>query len=72
MQPAIATLGGELEADRATVSAWAEAGATHLLLRAGLQMVPAIARDLAPEAAMPDFPRIVAESPLPLPCPRAT
>jgi alkanesulfonate monooxygenase SsuD/methylene tetrahydromethanopterin reductase-like flavin-dependent oxidoreductase (luciferase family) len=72
VQPALATLEGDLEADRAAVIAWAEAGATHLLLRAEPSQVREIARFLAPEVAMPRFPRVVAESPLPLPWPATT
>jgi hypothetical protein len=72
VQPAIATLHGELETDRSAVIGWAAAGATHLLLRAEPSMVATIARHLAPEVAMPGFPRVVAESPLPLPWPGRT
>jgi hypothetical protein len=69
VQPAATALTGDLDDDRATVITWADAGATHLLARAGPETVAAIARHLAPEVAMPGFPRIVAESPLPLPWP---
>jgi alkanesulfonate monooxygenase SsuD/methylene tetrahydromethanopterin reductase-like flavin-dependent oxidoreductase (luciferase family) len=72
VQPALARLDGDLEADRAAVIAWAAAGATHLLLRAEPSLVGEIARFLGPEVAMPAFPRVVAESPLPLPWPSAT
>jgi hypothetical protein len=66
LQPAAGELTGDLEADRAALHAWAAAGATHLLLRppAGRPLrdaVSAVARWLAPEVAMPDFPRVVAE-----------
>jgi len=69
VQPAATALTGDLDDDRATVITWADAGTTHLLVRAGPETVAAIARHLAPVVAMPGFPRIVAESPLPLPWP---
>jgi hypothetical protein len=69
VQPAATALTGDLHDDRATVITWADAGATHLLVRAGPEAVATIARHLAPEVAMPGFPRVVAESPLPLPWP---
>lgn len=69
VQPAATALTGDLDDDRATVIAWADAGATHLLVRADPVAVATIARHLAPEVAMPGFPRVVAESPLPLPWP---
>jgi alkanesulfonate monooxygenase SsuD/methylene tetrahydromethanopterin reductase-like flavin-dependent oxidoreductase (luciferase family) len=72
VQPAVATLQGDLDADRSSLIAWAEAGATHLLLRAEPSQVSEIARFLVPEVAMPGFPRVVAESPPPLPWPSAT
>jgi alkanesulfonate monooxygenase SsuD/methylene tetrahydromethanopterin reductase-like flavin-dependent oxidoreductase (luciferase family) len=66
VQPAAARLAGDLEADRAAVLAWAGAGATHLLLRlpdgAALDAaVAVVSRHIAPEAAMPHFPRVLAE-----------
>jgi alkanesulfonate monooxygenase SsuD/methylene tetrahydromethanopterin reductase-like flavin-dependent oxidoreductase (luciferase family) len=72
VQPAMARLRGDLDADRSLLIAWARAGATHLLLRAEPSLVGEIARFLAPEVAMPGFPRVVSESPLPLPWPSAT
>lgn len=66
VQPAATTLTGDLDDDRATVITWADAGATHLLVRPGHLAVATIARHLAPEVAMAGFPRVVAESPLPL------
>ncbi len=70
VQPAIATLSGRLEDDRALVQAWADAGATHLLATTpddapGDFLVRYVARYLQPEVAMPAFPRIMAEAPLP-------
>lgn len=71
VQPAVATVTGDLDTDRALVTTWAEAGATHLLLGADDldAALPMIARYLAPEVAMPDFPRIVAEAMTPRPWP---
>jgi alkanesulfonate monooxygenase SsuD/methylene tetrahydromethanopterin reductase-like flavin-dependent oxidoreductase (luciferase family) len=69
VQPAATALTGDLDDDRATVITWTDAGATHLLVRASPEAVATIARHLVPEVAMPGFPRVVAESPLPLPWP---
>ena len=69
VQPAATALTGDLDDDRAKAITWADAGATHLLVRARPEAVGTIARHLAPEVAMPGFPRVVAESPLPLPWP---
>jgi alkanesulfonate monooxygenase SsuD/methylene tetrahydromethanopterin reductase-like flavin-dependent oxidoreductase (luciferase family) len=69
VQPAVTALTGDLDRDRACVITWADAGATHLLVRASLQDVGTIARHLAPEVGMQGFPRVVAESPSPLPWP---
>lgn len=74
IQPALARISGSLEEDRATVIAWAGAGATHLLIevpphvdqQAALTMV---SRYLAPEVAMPHFPRVMSDSKVPLPWP---
>lgn len=64
VQPGLAQLVGEREADRELVSRWRDAGATHLLV--GAQdldaALPEIARYLIPEVAMPLFPRVVAEA----------
>ena len=74
VQPALARISGSLNEDRDTVTAWAAAGATHLLLelppngdeRALMTMV---SRYLAPEVAMPHFPRVMSDSRVPLPWP---
>jgi alkanesulfonate monooxygenase SsuD/methylene tetrahydromethanopterin reductase-like flavin-dependent oxidoreductase (luciferase family) len=64
VQPAVAALSGELEADRELVGRWRDAGATHLLLGAPTtpDQLAVIARYLIPEVAMPHFPRVVAEA----------
>ncbi|TXK16974.1 LLM class flavin-dependent oxidoreductase [Homoserinibacter sp. GY 40078] len=67
VQPACAALNGDLETDRATVLAWMAAGATHLVLALPDGAAPAmlgdyLARYLIPEAAMVDFPRLMAET----------
>ncbi len=74
VQPGIARITGSLEEDRATISAWADAGATHLLLElpAGgdrRELLTMISRHLAPEVGMPHFPRVMADSKVPLPWP---
>jgi hypothetical protein len=74
--PGIAELSGDLAADRELVTRWAAAGATHLLLRpapaADLSaQLAEISRYLLPEVGTPLFPRIVAESPMPLPWPES-
>lgn len=71
--PGAATLTGDVDVDRATAVAWAEAGATDLLVRPDRRPVGAVLADLTrhvvPEVAMPHFPRVVAGSPLPAPWP---
>ncbi|WP_111768675.1 LLM class flavin-dependent oxidoreductase [Nakamurella deserti] len=67
VQPAAATLSGDLEADRRLVGAWAAAAATHLLVAPAAAAAPdslpdVVARYLQPEVGMPSFPRIMAES----------
>jgi len=73
VQPALADLTGELAADRAKVSAWAEAGASHLLvtLPEGREsdLMTMVSRNLVPEVGMPHFPRVMSESSVPLPWP---
>ncbi|PWJ52751.1 Luciferase-like monooxygenase [Quadrisphaera granulorum] len=71
----VAEVTGNLEQDRELVRSWADAGATHLLLKVPTpQSRPTfergfftgyIARHLQPEVSMPAFPRIMAESALP-------
>lgn len=72
VQPGAADLPAGIDPGRALVSAWARAGATHLLLRTDdpAAALPGIARHLAPEVAMPHFPRVVAEAMTPAPWPR--
>lgn len=70
VQPAQATLSGEVEADRALLAGWNDAGATHLLLQlpaaVGAEAVlTAVSRHLAPEVGMAGFPRVISESPPP-------
>jgi hypothetical protein len=74
VQPGVATITGNLKADREQVTAWAEAGVTHLLLQlpedAELDSVMTlISRHLGPEVMMPHFPRVMSESRVPLPWP---
>jgi hypothetical protein len=74
VQPGVARISGTLKADRDVVSAWAAAGATHLLLElpAGIDeraVMTMVARYLAPEVAMPHFPRVMSDSKVPLPWP---
>ena len=74
VQPAIARLSGALDDDRATVTSWAGAGATHLLLElpggaAQDDAMTMVSRHLAPEVAMPHFPRVMSDSRVPLPWP---
>ncbi|MFD1715849.1 LLM class flavin-dependent oxidoreductase [Amnibacterium flavum] len=56
---------GDLDADRATVLGWAEAGLSHAFVvppDGGVDLEQHVARYLIPEVAMPGFPRIIAES----------
>jgi alkanesulfonate monooxygenase SsuD/methylene tetrahydromethanopterin reductase-like flavin-dependent oxidoreductase (luciferase family) len=74
VQPALAPLRGSLDHDREMVGAWAAAGATHLLveLPAGADeaaLMVMVSRHLAPEVAMPHFPRVMSNSRVPLPWP---
>ncbi len=71
--PGRTALTGDLDTDRATVVAWAAAGATHLLCElADADDLAALARWLVPEAGMVAFPRVVADAPLPAPWPRSS
>lgn len=75
VQPGLATLGGDLGADRSLVTKWAEAGASHLFLNlpAGreAELMTQVSRHLAPEVGMPHFPRVMSESSVPLSWPGA-
>lgn len=68
--PAIGELSGELDRDRAYVTAWADAGASHLLLRPPAAWQPAdlqvVSRFLSPVVAMVAFPNVIVTAPLPL------
>ena len=74
VQPALARIAGSLNEDRDTVTAWAAAGATHLLLEVppGADqpaVMTMVSRYLAPEVGMPHFPRVMSDSRVPLPWP---
>ena len=74
VQPGIARMSGALKEDRAMVSAWAEAGVTHLLLELPsngdrAELLTMISRYLVPEVGMPHFPRVMSDSKVPLPWP---
>jgi len=74
VQPGVARITGTLKTDRDVISAWAAAGATHLLLElpAGPDLgvvMTMVSRYLAPEVAMPQFPRVMSDSKAPLPWP---
>jgi hypothetical protein len=75
VQPALASAGGDLEADRSLVTAWADAGVTHLFLNlpAGreVELMTQVSRHLAPEVGMPHFPRVMSESSVPFAWPGA-
>ena len=74
VQPAMAAITGSMDSDRETVRAWAERGATHLLLELPpdidqAELMTLISRYLAPEVGMPHFPRVMSNSKVPLPWP---
>jgi hypothetical protein len=66
-------LTGEVEADRARVAAWADAGVSHLLVKLPegreSDLMTMVSRHLVPEVGMPHFPRVMSESSVPLPWP---
>ena len=69
VQPARDTITGDVERDRDRVSTWARAGASHLFIDlppgpAG-EVMTAVSRHLAPEVAMPNFPRVMSQSKVP-------
>ena len=70
VQPARDAISGDVARDRERVSAWARAGFTHLFVDlpdAPLDDVMVeISRHLAPEVAMPHFPRVMSQSKVPL------
>ena len=71
--PARDQISGDLARDRERVAAWARAGFTHLLVdlpEAPVEEVMVmLSRHLAPEVAMPHFPRVMSQSKVPLPWP---
>jgi hypothetical protein len=74
VQPGLARISGTLKTDRDVVSEWAAAGATHLLLELAAELdqgalMTMVSRYLAPEVAMPQFPRVMSDSKVPLPWP---
>jgi luciferase-like monooxygenase len=74
VQPGVARISGALKTDRDVVSAWAAAGATHLLIELPARLdedavMRMVSRHLAPEVAMPHFPRVMSDSKVPLPWP---
>ena len=74
VQPGVTRISGTLNVDRDLVSAWAAAGATHLLLELPSDadqesVMTMVSRYLAPEVAMPHFPRVMSDSKVPLPWP---
>ena len=74
VQPGLAVISGSLKPDRDQLTAWVDAGVTHLLLElpAGAdldQVMTMVSRHLAPEVLMPHFPRVMSESRVPLPWP---
>ncbi len=70
VQPARDAISGDLARDLERVAAWARAGFTHLYIdlpEAPLEDVMVnISRHLAPEVAMPYFPRVMSHSKVPL------
>jgi hypothetical protein len=75
VQPARDAITGDLARDRDRVSAWARNGFTHLLIElpdAPVEDVMVmVSRHLAPEVAMPHFPRVMSQSKVPLPWPES-
>jgi Luciferase-like monooxygenase len=74
VQPGLTAITGNLKPDRELISAWADAGFTHVLLElpADAELGPImtlVSRHLAPEVLMPHFPRVMSESRVPLPWP---
>jgi alkanesulfonate monooxygenase SsuD/methylene tetrahydromethanopterin reductase-like flavin-dependent oxidoreductase (luciferase family) len=74
VQPGLTAIAGNLKPDRDRVTAWAEAGFTHLMLELPKDaelgpIMTLVSRHLAPEVLMPHFPRVMSESRVPLPWP---
>jgi len=70
VQPARDAITGDVARDRERVQAWARAGFTHLFIDipdAPVEDVMVnVSRHLAPEVAMPHFPRVMSQSKVPL------
>ena len=75
VRPARDHLSGDVARDRERVSSWARAGFTHLLvdLPEGPldELMIEVSRHLAPEVAMPHFPRVMSQSKVPLKWPES-
>lgn len=75
VQPARDAISGDLARDRDRVSAWARAGFTHLYLDLPDgpldEVMINVSRHLAPEVAMPYFPRVMSQSKVPLKWPES-
>jgi hypothetical protein len=74
VEPGLTAIAGNLKPDRELVTAWAEAGVTHLFIEVPTgadlgQTMTLISRFLAPEVLMPHFPRVMSESKVPMPWP---
>ena len=73
VQPARDAITGDVERDRERITAWARAGVTHLFLDLPEgpldELMTNVSRHLAPEVAMPHFPRVMSQSRVPLPWP---
>ena len=65
--PGLVALSGDLDADRALVQTWADAGVSHLLLDlpSGASLAE-VSRYLQPEVGMVRFPRVIADAELPM------
>jgi hypothetical protein len=78
VQPARDSITGDLVRDRERVSEWARNGFTHLLIDLPARpempledVMVMVSRHLAPEVAMPHFPRVMSQSKVPLPWPES-
>ena len=74
VQPGLGSVSGDVELDLETVTRWAAAGTTHLLLQLPEdarvdEVLTMVARHLQPEVGMPQYPRIVSNVQVPLPWP---
>ncbi len=70
VQPSRDAITGDVARDRERVSAWARAGFTHLFIDLPdapfEEVMVNVSRHLAPEVAMPHFPRVMSQSKVPL------